>query len=612
MVTNVQSTELDFDQIRTSLKTFFKASPEFTDYDFEGSGLANILDVLAYNTHYNALINNISLNEAFLETAQLRGSVVSHAASLGYFLTSKNSARSKISISLDLSSESVRPVSLSILKGELFVATVDDISFTFQTAESSSASDDGYGFYQFKNVAGTDEIPLQEGVSITKTFYVENSAESQVYVIQDKDIDMGTADVQVFSSPTSVIFDSYSNISTAVEIESSSKHYILKEAPNGNFELVFGAGISMGLRPEAGNMIKINYLRSSGLAGNNAKLFSMTNTITVNDNEYTASVLTVSNSSGGADKKSVENIRQIAPLNYSAHKRIVTAQDYKSQILAQYSEFITDVTAWGGEDNDPVDFGSAYISLVFPENTSEGTKDSVKTDIKSNLLTPLSVLSITPKYVDPIDTYLVLSTSFYFNPNLASVTAQLMQNNITALIVNYFDENLGTFNKTFRKSILLNIIDDFSSANLSSDLTVKMQQRFTPTLNSSASYKLMFPTTLAISDDVNYIIESSQFIFESNACRIKNKLGSNKIQIVDNAGNVIVDNAGSFNAAAGEVSIVGFKTSSILGSENFIKVSAVPANQSLISPLRNYILRYDKDLSEVITVVDYENRRTTI
>ena len=612
MTTNVHSTDLDFDQIRTSLKTFFSGSDEFTDYDFEGSALANILDVLAYNTHYNALINNVSLNEAFLETAQIRGSVVSHAASLGYYQTSRNSAQAKISMSVDLSSESGRPVSITLLAGELFTTSIDDISYTFQTVETCSATDDGYGFFQFKNSKGENEISIKEGTLLSKTFYVENSAESQVYVIQDQNMDMTSASVRVYPSPQATNYDIYKNISSVIAIDSSSKNYILKEAANGNFELIFGSGISLGLKLTAGNSIVCFYLRSSGIAGNNAKVFSMNNSITVDGNEHPVSVLTVSQSSGGADKKAIDKIRQIAPLNYNSQKRIVTAQDYKSQILSQYSEYVNDVASWGGEDNDPVDFGSAYISLVFPDNTSDNSKTSIKSEIKADLLDPLSVLSITPKFVDPIDTHLVLSTSFYFNPNLSSITAQLMKNNINNVIISYFTYNLNAFNKTFRKSILLNLIDDYSPANLSSDLTVKMQQRFTPTLNVQKSYTLIFPTTITVPDDVNHVLTSSQFTYDTKICTIKNKLGTNKLQILDNSETVVVDNIGSFTSSTGEVNLTAFKTSKILAAVDYIKLNAVPANQSLIKPLRNYIIKYDDDLSEVITYVDYENRRNIL
>jgi len=207
---------------------------------------------------------------------------------------------------------------------------------------------------------------------------------------------------------------------------------------------------------------------------------------------------------------------------------------------------------------------------------------------------------------------LVLSTSFYFNPNLSSITAQLMKNNINNVIISYFTYNLNAFNKTFRKSILLNLIDDYSPANLSSDLTVKMQQRFTPTLNVQKSYTLIFPTTITVPDDVNHVLTSSQFTYDTKICTIKNKLGTNKLQILDNSETVVVDNIGSFTSSTGEVNLTAFKTSKILAAVDYIKLNAVPANQSLIKPLRNYIIKYDDDLSEVITYVDYENRRNIL
>ena len=256
MATTIQSTDLDFDVIKTRLKDYLKKQDEFNDYDFEASGLSNILDVLAYNTHFNGLITNFALNESFLNTAQLRSSIISHAEALGYVPRSYASALAKLTLSITISSTN-RPTLITLPRNTQFTTSIDSVSYTFQTREVYNATPDVNGLYTFKTSDGSSEIPVYEGTEKTKTFFVGETSDAQIYVIPDITMDTTTIRIRVFDTAVSSTFDTYTNINTASRITSISTHYQIKEVPNGYYEIIFGDGTSTGKAPSAGNKIVI-------------------------------------------------------------------------------------------------------------------------------------------------------------------------------------------------------------------------------------------------------------------------------------------------------------------------------------------------------------------
>lgn len=612
MATTVQNTKLDFDNIKNSLKTYFAQQPEFADYNFEASGLSNILDVLAYNTHYNALTANFALNEAFLSTAQLRSSVVSHAATLGYVPRSRTAARAEVRLSVNLSGVANRPGSIVLGSGTTFTADAGDTTFTFRTLEDYTATDDGDGFYQFLNKAGDSTITIYEGNQRTKTFYVGEVGERQLYVLQDDTIDTTTAAVYVFDTPSSSNFVTYTPITSAVSVNSDSRYYQISEAPNGFYELNFGDGISFGKSPEAGNKIEVVYLSCAGADANNASLFSPTSPVRVPSvGNYTLNVTTVSNSGVGGPRQSIESIRQNAPIAFAAQQRLVTADDYRAVIQRNYAT-VTDAIAWGGEDNVPADFGKVYVSLVFEDGTTTAQQTAVKNSIVQEVTNNLSILSIDTVFEDPVRTYLEIVLTFNFDPNLTGQTIKASESNVFNELKAYVDENLKQFGGVFRRSELLGRIDDLSDAILNSRATVKLQQRFVPDLTQSTSYKIYFPTELAAPSDTDFIITSSTFIFNNKVCSIKNALDNTKLQIINSIGEVEIDNIGSYEALTGIVTLTGFNPSTITAGVNFLKITAVPANQSTVRPLRSYILDLDEGPSFATSAVDRQQTEVTI
>lgn len=664
MATTIRSTALDFTNIKNNLKEFLANKDDFKDYNFEASGLSNILDVLAHNTHINGLIANFALNESYLGTAQLRSSIVSLAEGIGYVPDTDTSSQAKVRLTFSSTADN-RDTVISIPAYTKFAAEVDNVTYTFQTVEAHSAVDDGTGFYEVKTSNGSNNIPIFEGTFKSKTFLVGEYVDNPVYIIPDSTIDADTVAVKIYTSSTSADSVAYQNILNATTISAQSTVYILKESPNGQFELSFGDGETFGVAPVAGNRIEVEYLSTRGAPANGAAVFTANSNVTSGGVNAAMNVTTTISSVGGDVKETIESIRKNAPFQYATQNRMVTAEDYSSLILRNYSTLIRDIASWGGEDAVQPEFGAVNVSINFENDVSAETITSTKESIRE-LSDQLSIVSFNLRFVDPITTFVELDTFFQFNPKLTDFTLNAIQDNVDSIIAQYFTDNTGGFKQAFRRSNLLTDIDESSAAILSSRATVRMQQRFTPSApalitvinsllinpqtttneqidkivdqvvskryNDAANYminfnltgenfttlvtklssvrvnssqSLPFPVSIAAPDDDEFIIESNAFTYNGSTCTIKNKLSTNILQIIAVAGNrVLVDNTGSYDPSSGVVTINYFNPSNIAAGLTEIKLSAVPSNPSAIAPERNELLVFDPDrsTSQAVTV----------
>ena len=619
MATTIKSTALDFINIKANLKDYLKSQTEFKDYDFEASGLSNILDVLAYNTHINGLTTNFALNESFLGTAQLRSSVVSLATGIGYIPDSKTSSQGTAQISVDLSAVSGRPATIDLPAFSKLTASVDDLSYTFQTKEIFTASDNGTGQYIFKTANDSSAIPIFEGTTKTKTFLVGEYNEADVYIIPDLNLDADTAVVRVFDTYGATTNTVYTNITDATTINVNSTIYILKEAPNGFYHLSFGSVASgavagvLGKAPLAGNAIEVEYISTHGKDANGATSYTPTSTVTVLGTAYALTASVPGKSVGGDDRESIESIRKNAPFQYATQNRMVTPEDYTSIILRNFSTLINDIVSWGGEDDYNPKFGTVFTSIDFEDDVTAQKQIDTKASIV-DLVNQLAVVSFNIEFTDPVDTYVEADIFYQINPQLTSLTSQAISALINTEVSNYFALTLGKFGKSFRRSNLLTLVDEVSPAVLSSRAIIRMQQRITAVINVNNTFVLTFPSDIAqpvISNTPTaetYVVRSGLFTVDGVTCRIVNEtyatngvgFSSNKLQVI-NAGNgvVVVDNIGSYDATKRTINIVSFRPSGLLGGGGDIKLSILPANQSAISPLRNDILYYDT--SESVT-----------
>jgi len=631
MATTITSTKLDFQEIKETLKNSLKNTDEFNDYDFEGSGISNILDVLAYNTHLNALIANFALNESYLVTAQLRPSVVSLAESLGYVPGSKKSPEATINLTIN-TVDVVGIANTQIINpGELILrGTKDGLDYTFSNRESISATSREGEAYKFAPLDDPSQpIRVFEGEEVDIQFIV-GDVEDAVYVIPDVDMDISTAIVKVFenqeAASTGGSSTEHTNLLDATTITELSRLYVLRESPNGFYELTFGNGNSLGQAPVAGNVINVNYLRTNGELANNIPTLTLNTTINfapevagnsdveISNEDVTIAVRT--RSAGGGGKESLESMRLNAPYQYAAQNRMVTATDYSALILKKYSAFINDIKSWGGEDDPLPDYGSVFTSIVFKDNLTNATIDNVRRGIL-DLADDFSIASFDLKFTDPEVTYISAQTFFQWNPSLTGLTESTIRANVQSAIDQYFLENTGKFDQVFRRSNLLTRIDSTNPSVLSSRSNIKINRRITPTFNLNQNHVLTFPVSLRESTLViEPTITSSLFIYRNQTCFIRNKLDkrtrislpgrnpvvfdskpSSDLELVSITGKVLVSNIGSYDASKGIVNISGLRVQSIPNARNYIKIFAVPANESAVVAKLNNVIRFDPEES---------------
>ncbi len=626
MATTIKSTELDHQEIKESLKKFFEASGEFNDYDFEGSALNNLLDVLAYNTHYNALTANFALNESFLVTAQLRPSVVSLAESLGYIPDSKKSAEATINFSINLLGVEELESQYTIQPGELVLrGEMNGIDYTFTNREELRGTSENSN-YTFAPASNPDEpVFVYEGEERTQDFIVGN-AKDVVYVIPDQDIDISTAIVRVFEDQFSSSVDGgseysvYTNLVDATTINASSRLYVLRESPNGFYELSFGNGTSLGLAPSPGNVVSVNYLRTSGAAANGIEKLDVVSEISFGDyvvdpDDISSQIRGETRAAGGTDKEGIESIRANAPFQYAAQNRMVTANDYSSLILKKYSSFIADIQSWGGEDDPEPDYGTVFTSIVWSSGISATTISNTRLSIL-NLADQYSIASFNLTFVDPVETYLGVDVFFQYNPSLSNFTESTIRSAVGESVNKYFEKNTGKFDQVFRLSNMLTEVDATDPSVLSSRAIITMNRRLIPTLGARgrSNYKIAFPTQLRDPELVDEpTVTSSLFTYKSKTVFLRNKLDqktlisapgekpeeykiepSTQLQMIRKSdGGVEIDNIGSYDKTEGTVTITGLEVQSIQGNVNYIKIYATPANQSVVNSVRNNIVKYD-------------------
>lgn len=592
----VNTSDLDFGNIKNSLKDYFKNTSEFKDYDFEASGLSSILDVLAYNTHINALIANMAINESFLSTSQLRSSVVGHAESLGYSPRSKSAPMAV----LDITSSTED----TILPRASFSTFVDETAYVFYTNQLYTGTQNGDGSFTFSGVK------VYEGTEKTKTFFADDSTDT-VFVIPDENIDTSTMIVQVFDNSNADVSVRYKNILDVAAVDENSRVYMLRETPAGEYEMYFGDGELLGLRPQTGNVIEVSYISTASTDANGAAVFSMTT-------DQTATVTTITPASGGTDRESIQEIKINAPRAFATQQRLVTADDYTSMIQSNYSQYVKDVIAWGGNDNLPPKFGSVFVALNFIGGYSEEVQNEIKDLIRENLTDFRSIMSIETEFVDPEIVYLRLTTSFNLDSTLSTLNSEQYKQEISDLISTYFLTELDTFGSIFRRSNLLSRIDDYSPAILNSKMSVVAQRQlnirsyfdeldeYHQTAGTTApdfierDITVNFPFLLATPDKDDHVIITSPFRYFNQNAIIKNELGSYKLQVFDMSGNVLVSNVGDYQPANGEVNFRAWRMER--DTVDIIKVTATPANQSTITPLRNYLFELDDDSIVMVNV----------
>ena len=578
-------TELDFDDIKTNLKTFMRNQTEFTDYDFEGSGMSALLDVLSYNTHYLAMNGNLLANEMFIDTASLRSSVVSHAKTLGY---TPRSARAPIAnVNITVNTSSVDTATLA--RGAKFTTTVDDVSYTFVVATDITQTRVG-GSLTFSN------LPLYEGTLITTRYTVDTGNIDQRFIIPDSNADTTTLTVQVQASASDSTPTTYTLATDITQVSGTADNYFLQEVENGQFEIYFGDGV-IGKAVSDNNIIILQYVVTNKEAANGASTFT---------------VSTVTSAVGGAEPESIQSIKFNAPLDYSSQGRAVTSNDFKTIIPTLFAN-TQSVQVWGGEDNDPAVYGKVFASVktTTGSNLTSTQKTSLETALKA-----FTVGSIRTEIVDPETIKLRLTVTYKYNSTATTKTLSDISSLVTTTLTNYNTNNLQVFNQPFRFSEIVGQIDDTDSSIVSNITTVQMAKEFTPTLNTATAYTIDFKnafynphsghnssdggvissTGFILSDDTN-----EQFLGDDGAGNLITYYisGTSKITVNSTFGTVDYQNGKIVISSANITSIsnVDGATSSV------IRVVANPSSYDVV-PLRNDILEIDLSNSTVTGAVD--------
>jgi hypothetical protein len=596
MATNLNVTELDFADIKQNLKNFLKQQTEFNDYDFDGSGLNVLLDVLAYNTHYNALNAHYSLNESFLDSAQIRGNVVTRAKLLGYTPRSVLSPRATVDIVVSIAGEvGTIPTVLELTRGTKLNTVVSGEEFQYVVLQTQQATLVGTT-YTFSDVV------IAEGTSRELKYRVDNDIENQKFQLSDYDADTSTLRVRVQSNEESSSFDIYTKFESLKNVNSESKVYFLQENPSGYYEVFFGDGIT-GFKPTNNNIVTIDYVTTKGSESNGANNFSMVDSI----GGFSSITVTLDTAAGGGvEAETMESIRFNAPLTFIAQNRAVTADDYASIIKKEFSN-IDSISTWGGEDNDPPDYGKVYI-CVKPLLADQLTT-AEKTNITGAILKGKNVVSITPEIVNTNFTYLEIDCNFKYNPNLTDRSSVELQSVVRDTITDYNFNNLNKFDGVFRHSQLTRAIDNSDPSILNTIVRPRMFQNITPSNVSTLpnDFNLSFTSPFYQSGNSTAFILSSSAFLINNVQHFFGDIpisGSTNRKVivykVVNLENVtVINDAGLIDVLKGTISLNKF----LPDATTSIKITVLP-NSLDLAPKRDQLISIDNNSVTITPEID--------
>jgi hypothetical protein len=599
-MSEIKYTELDFSLIKENLKTFLKSQDKFKDYNFDGSSLSILLDILAYNTGYNAFYLNMLASEMFLDSASLRESVVSRAKHLGYIPRSTRTLRAIVDYEIYFESESaVLPANLILPTTQQFFTTVDNIRYTFYPSKSTFFTKVGTRRYKIT------DLELVEGKRFTHSYAVDNdSTIKQRYVIPNENVDTSTLNVLVQESSVSSNIQYYALNTDITETKETDTKYFLQAYESNLFELIFGDNV-LGKRPDNGNIIKIDYVASTGDGATGASVFrtEKLSGVTVVGNQ-TFSLTTKSSASGYSDQESIDSIKLLAPRTYEAQNRAVTKYDYETLIrkdisIAEY------VRVWGGEENTPPEYGKVFCSIKPKTGTSLNYEDKVR--LVNSFISPRSLVTVDVIIVDPDYIRLVIDSTVNYDSSKTAYNADVLTAKVLSSIEQYKTDNIIGFDSDFRYSKFCSYIDAADDSIVSNNTGVKIKYRVIPSLNLRNSFTVKLNNSIDTGDYNNNTasVNSSPFYY-NNAKVYMSDDGQGKVLLYyyssDNTKIVLDDQIGTVNYAAGTITISNLLVSSIADGINYIDFTVTPKVSDIIALKEQMILIEEEDVS--ITMLD--------
>jgi hypothetical protein len=587
-------TEFDFDEVKDNLKLFMRNQTEFKDYDFEGSGLSALLDVLAYNTHYLGFNANMLANEMFLDSSQLRSSVVSHAKTLGYTTRSATASNAVVDIFLNTTNASA-----TMPAGTVFSASVDDASYQFVTISEVTASNSGSSIT-------FNDVRIYEGSYVSSRYVADTQNVEQRFLINDDRADTTTLSVIVQNSATDTTQTTFTRSTDISGLTSTSNVYFIQEVEDGQYEIYFGDGI-LGSAIEDGNIVIMQYVVTNKGAANGASTFTSSSAI---DTVNSVNVATVSNSAGGSEPEGIESIKYNAPLDYASQGRCVTTEDYKTYVKQLFANTQA-VSVWGGEDgsfndvsgvSDVAEYGKIFISVKSTTglNLNEVQKAQLVTD-----LAPYTVASITPVVVDPETLNIILNVNFKYDTNATSSAKETIESLVSKTVTSFNNDNLKVFSSVFRHSQFTGLVDDADPSILSNITTVSLGSLYTPNTAGSYSFTVNFANALynphsGHNSASGGIIASTGFFVSGNTNEMffdDDGVGNLRIYyLVSGVRTYFSSAAGTVDYATGLISVSPVFITTISNVDgnisSAIRFTAIPSSTDIVGK-RNQILEID-------------------
>ena len=587
--TKLRVSELDFDQIKTNFKSFLKEQDSFSDYNMDGSVISQVLDILAYNTHYNAFYLNMVANEMFIDSATTRNAIISLSKLLGYTPKSRTGAKANVNISI---TPDDAPSNITIAKNTKFNTVINSLNYTFVTDQSYSTTANSDN-----STVTISNVTLIEGEPLTFRYTANTEDTSQRFTVPNRGVDHSTISVSIKENSFTTALSPYTMATDLLEVSSTSNVFFIEESSDFKTDIKFGDGI-LGRKLKTGNIVIIDYNTCEGVLGNGANNFSVATTV---GGYSSATVSTNSKAEGGSDEETINSIRFNAPKHYNTQNRAVTKDDYKRIILRDYP-LAESIVVYGGEEADPPEYGKVFIG-VKPKSGLYVT-DSVKMNIKDNILKKYNVASITPEFVDLDYIYVLLTTTVNFDSRKTIKTAQTLRSDIINSVNGYVVDDLYKFEQAFRLSKLQTRIDETDTSILGNDAAIRLKKIFIPVLNTKLTYTLRYNNAIyhphsghapALSSTAFSINDEKDILRQD--CKIKDKDGILIIYRTDNEGKewTVRENTGSIDYISGKVIINSFDPASYEGYE--ISITVIPVLADVASVREQLITIQEGDIN---------------
>ena len=590
--------ELDFTKIKENLQGFLTSQEDFVGYNFTGSSFDVLLDIMAYNTHYNAYYANMVANEMFLDSASLRNSVVARAKHLGY--RPRSAQGSKAVITLTITPPDL-PSAISIAKNTQFQGDVEGVSYVWCTSNSYSVNINANGVY---TVAGVD---LTQGTPTTFRYTANTGDSDQKFILPNDNTDISTLEVKVQNSSTDTDTVVYTEATDITTVNSISKVYFIDEVEDGKFEVQFGDG-TLGKQLANGNIVILSSLLCEADATNGAKTFSIVSDVGGYSN---VKIETTSASAGGAVAADIDEIKFNAPKNFDAQNRCVTIHDYVALVKRDYGGAQA-VVAWGGEDADPPVYGKVYVAIK--PTSGSILSDSTKKYVEDEILKKRNIVGITPVVVDPDYMYLKVTSTVKYDSGTTTNSASQLKSTVTTAVTAFGDTNLKTFDKSFRYSKLIKEIDESEISIKSNQTSIQLKRLLYPLLGSDEAYTMPFSNQIYHPSNTFWgSVTSNTFSYTDSAntqwsgCRMQDNNGTIEVYRTSGEDRIIVNNnVGTVNYLTGKISLTSFKPL-VIGSETTgnttpLEVYITPASSD-VNPLREQIILIESG-DVTITMLD--------